>query len=595
MRRVALLLSFLLANTLSAAETLRVVTAGPSGEVATLAEANEVRVVFSEPMVVVGRIPQPVTAPFFRIEPAVKGTFRWSGTTTLIFTPDPGALPYAQQYTVTIERSARSVAGNTLDRDYSFSFTTPTIRLLRTQWYRKGGQSGAPVVIGLRFNQPVEPQTVVRHLQLRTVAHEYSEPVLPESGVTRLQAAEPQAVAAFQKKRGEASRRAASNGERVLAFLATEWDHNRIEPGTDLVVVETKPGVPPDTWLQVHLDGDIAASPRSVRRGKPQEYIIQLEPSLFVERLSCYQRCDPESGVFLEFRSQAGLRLKDVKAAVSIEGVTQDSKTSEFDYPSNAYSLDVLGYELQPARSYVVRVDPSLRAEDGQTLGYTWMGVVEMWHRSAFISFGDGQGVWEASGGTILPFHARNLNSVKQWLAPLSIENTMPLLIEMRRNGFRTVPADAVPQNRMLRVISDKIQSFGLDVSSAVGSDGKGLLWAAMQPGDAIPQSRIYDPMPRATVVQVTNLGLSVKDSPLNTLILVTRLDDGQPVGGANVSIRTKENKVFWSGVTAADGIAIAPNTDLRRTKAKAGDPNQQDMYDSEWYALGEIHFVVTA
>ena len=67
-----------------------------------LAEANEVRVVFSEPMVTLGKIPQPVVAPFFRIEPAVKGTFRWSGTTTLIFTPEP--LPFDPPHLLCIGR-----------------------------------------------------------------------------------------------------------------------------------------------------------------------------------------------------------------------------------------------------------------------------------------------------------------------------------------------------------------------------------------------------------------------------------------------------------------------------------------------------------
>src|SRR5687768_13968629 len=67
---------------------LTVVGAGPDGEIATLEEANEIRVVFSEPMVRLGRIPSPVAAPFFRLTPAIAGTFRWSGTTTLIFTPD---------------------------------------------------------------------------------------------------------------------------------------------------------------------------------------------------------------------------------------------------------------------------------------------------------------------------------------------------------------------------------------------------------------------------------------------------------------------------------------------------------------------------
>ena len=37
----------------------------------------------------------------------------------------------------------------------------------------------------------------------------------------------------------------------------------------------------------------------------------------------------------------------------------------------------------------------------------------------AFTSFGDGHGVWEKSGGALLPFYARNLRDVTQWAAPL--------------------------------------------------------------------------------------------------------------------------------------------------------------------------------
>ena len=68
---------------------LRVVSSGPEGELAALSEANEIRVVFSEPMVTLGRIPASVTAPFVKVTPSIAGTFRWSGTTILIFTPDP--------------------------------------------------------------------------------------------------------------------------------------------------------------------------------------------------------------------------------------------------------------------------------------------------------------------------------------------------------------------------------------------------------------------------------------------------------------------------------------------------------------------------
>jgi uncharacterized protein YfaS (alpha-2-macroglobulin family) len=86
-----------------------------------------------------------------------------------------------------------------------------------------------------------------------------------------------------------------------------------------------------------------------------------------------------------------------------------------------------------------------------------------------------------------------------------------------------------------------------------------------------MPKSKIYDPSIVSTVVQSTNLNISVKDSPQNTLVLVTRLEDAKPVADANVSIRDAQNKVFWSGVTDKDGIAVAPNTDLHRNKQATG------------------------
>jgi len=118
LRRAAVLAvvlaTFAFATEAQTPPSLIVQRAGPDGELAELNQANEIRVVFSEPMVSLGRIPQPVTAPFVRIEPAIRGTFRWSGTTILIFTPDPRQpLPYATQYQVTVDTSAaRSAAAS---------------------------------------------------------------------------------------------------------------------------------------------------------------------------------------------------------------------------------------------------------------------------------------------------------------------------------------------------------------------------------------------------------------------------------------------------------------------------------------------------
>src|SRR5438128_7385933 len=107
MKRLSLLALFLVATAAHAADKLTIIKAGPVGEVASLAEANEIRVVFSEPMVVVGKIPKVVEVPWFHVAPAINGAFRWSGTTTLIFTPDQKtALPFATKYDVTVDAEA---------------------------------------------------------------------------------------------------------------------------------------------------------------------------------------------------------------------------------------------------------------------------------------------------------------------------------------------------------------------------------------------------------------------------------------------------------------------------------------------------------
>ena len=68
----------LAASPVRAQQALTVVASAPNGELASLDDANELRIVFSEPMVTLGRIPARVLAPYVSITPAIPGAFRWS-------------------------------------------------------------------------------------------------------------------------------------------------------------------------------------------------------------------------------------------------------------------------------------------------------------------------------------------------------------------------------------------------------------------------------------------------------------------------------------------------------------------------------------
>ncbi len=604
------------ASAWGAGRGLQITNAGPVGEAAKLEECKEIRIQFSEPMVELGRIPDRVQAPFVSIVPPMKGTFRWSGTRLLIFTADPSAvLPYCTRYQVTVSTAAVSPSGARLDEPYTFEFVTPTVKLLRADEYRKSGRADSPAVLALRFNQPVSPAAVAAHAALRYGRYEWKPPEMQKDVMGRMAEENPGAFVAFQKK--VAQTMSVVNATAPVPFkVAKDWDTKRFEPGDDLVVLETSAPPPPQARLLLELDGSVPGVQGTATPGEPQTHEFFMEPALFVDGLRCSKQCSVEfyNGIVFSAPvaySQVAPRLtvfdvtdaakavpmvldkgRAAQAGESTEG--EESEGEDQGRFGTVLSLDTLGLKLQPARTYLFVLKGGLQAKDGQTLGYDWYGQAVYWHKSALTSFGTGHGVWEASGGPQLPFYSRNLKTLSEWLAPVPPDALVPAVLRMdgwvlkgdgslERAKTNRLP-DAAPSSRTLPVQPDVLATYGLNLSKVLNSEGQGLAWAALQGKDPIPLSYPVTQEAAATLVQVTNLGISVKDSPLNTLVMVTRLDDGAPVEGAEVDIRTVDNKVFWRGTTDKSGVVVAPNTDLR---LKAGvEP---------WEAAWNLAFVVTA
>jgi alpha-2-macroglobulin len=574
---------------------LTIVSAGPTGEVAALAEANEIRLVFSEPMVTLGKIPAVVRPPYVRITPAIAGSFRWSGTTILIFTPDPKQpLPFATEYEVTVDRTATAVSGRTLAAPYTFRFTTPTVKLLSTDAYRRGGRADAPYVVLLRFNQPVEPSDVLQALAASFAPHDWNVPVLPAANIKRLAAIDPTSVERFNAKVA-AARAAASSSAPVALRLTTDWDKKRYPPARTLVALETTTRVPSESQVRLLLAPTLRSPAGPATPGRGQEYTISAEHAFFADGFDCAASCNPDKRNPLLVRGDVkvatfgkALRVRDNTAGAGKEvpRPAEPPKRPEwFGDQSSAFTIEDAGFPAQPPASrYLVSLDAGLTAEDGQTLGYTWIGEVENWHRTAFTSFGDGHGVWESSGGAILPFYARNLTTVTQWAAPIASAELMPLIRRLTPN-FAATP-DGPGVERKLGVAADRIQSHGLDVGKALGANGTGLVWTAVENGTAIASARRSDQPTRAAIVQVTNLGISVKDSPQNTLVFVTRLDNATPVAGARVTIVNRDNSIHWSGTTGADGVATGPGVPVTRTRRY--DVDDEDRSRPDFLVLAE-------
>ena len=579
-----------------AGRSLSVVSAGPTGEVASLAEANEIRIVFSEPMVSLGRIPSVIRPPYVTITPAIPGAFRWSGTTILIFTPDAKTpLPYATRYDVTVDATAAAVSGRALGEAYTFSFTTPTVKLLRTETYRRGGRADAPFVVLLRFNQPVERADIAAALIARFEPHEWNPPSFSPAVQQRLNTIDSTSVSRFNAKVA-ATKAVVSSSAPVTLRLTNDWDKKRYPPANTLVALETATRVPSDSWVKLALAATLKSPAGSATPGRSQEYTMKAEPTLFVWGFDCSAHCDPDDRNPLIFHTPVlvsgfakSLRVTDLTTGngTQIPTPEQPAEATRWGRDSSpSLTLEDARYTAQPpATTYLVAVDAGLTSVDGQTLGYTWVGMVENWHRTAFTSFGDGHGVWEASGGSVLPFYSRNLFDVKQWAAPMKTDDLMPTIRALTPSFGIRPPVD--PVNRKLGITNDRIQSHGLDVSKALGPRGTGLVWAAVENGASIPNAKRSVQAVRASLVQVTNLGVTVKDSPQNTLVFVTRLDNAAPVAGAKVSIVNRDNSIHWIGTTRADGVATGPGIPYRERRY-TGEEDYSEWQKPDFVVLAE-------
>ena len=220
----------------------------------------------------------------------MRGSFRWSGTTILIFTPDRGTpLPYATTYEVTVETTAAAVSGRRLSTPRTFTFTTPTVRLLSTDWYRRNDRVDQPLVMLLRFNQPVRAGDVAAHLTASLERHDWQPPSSSPEELERLRAIDPGALAAFTAK-VQATQRVAAEVEQLGFRLTTDWNRERFPASPDLVAFETTSPVMPESWIGLVLDIRLPSPAGPARPSKPQSYTLAGRARILHRRLLVLSR-----------------------------------------------------------------------------------------------------------------------------------------------------------------------------------------------------------------------------------------------------------------------------------------------------------------
>lgn len=135
---------------------LSVLRFAPEGSVPI---APQVSVTFSHPMVALDSQSGAAQNVPVKLEPQPEGNWRWMGTKTIVFDPKAQRLPMSTKYKVTVPQGIKSINGLTLDQEVSFSFDTPTLKLLSTT--PSGSSNPLNPLMLLSFNQAVDSKTIL--------------------------------------------------------------------------------------------------------------------------------------------------------------------------------------------------------------------------------------------------------------------------------------------------------------------------------------------------------------------------------------------------------------------------------------------------
>lgn len=212
--------------------------------------------------------------------------------------------------------------------------------------------------------------------------------------------------------------------------------------------------------------------------------------------------------------------------------------------------LSIPSGDIKPLTEYTITLSKNLKDIFGNTLGEDKKYSFTTGNICQAIEVNGGFGVLESYFPLRHPVETVNASSIKVQKLALNKNNFIPFY----KKGHNNLPEDAFSSvwkpNDGIK--NTKLYSFiNLDDVKEKSANGLFYIKLNIKDGEKSYPITIWD--------NATDLGLTVKSSPENTLLWVTKLRTGKNASAVPVQIRNSENKILWQGKTDKNGIAMAP------------------------------------
>ncbi|MFN2115607.1 MAG: Ig-like domain-containing protein, partial [Anaerolineae bacterium] len=512
---------------------LEVLRYQPEGDIAL---ASHLSVTFSEPMV-------PLTSHAaladrdvpVRLEPEPAGEWRWVGSRTLVFEPEP-RFPMATEYSVEVPAGTAAESGSSLAEAVTWSFRTPPPSLVSR--HPVGGPTDRRPVVLLAFDQAIEAEAVLGHTSMTA-----------DGAVVELRLASAEEVAADTEAAAMARRM--QHEDRWLA----------LRPATDLPM-----GATAEVVIGAGLPS--AEGPRVTE--EPDSFEFQVYGPLKADGV----RCEGESRAW-EWSSASQAKIGCLPLAPLGIKFTNDLDTDAFDPTAVEVEPEIPGAQLIAAGNtitiagatrgrtrYTVRLPEGLLDVYGNTLTGTKTVVFETGDaRATLVAPGGDMIVLDPGGPATLDLMSINNDQLDVRLYKVVPDDWPAYLTYVQQGGFpgeqggqKAQPPGELAWSGSVPVSGerDALAVAPIDLTPAL-SGSVGQVVAIVEPAGWSSRDDNWSNRPVRRWVQATQLGLDVFADSSDVLVWVTRLADGEPVQGATARLAPGTE----TAGTAEDGTAV--------------------------------------
>lgn len=549
---------------------LHLVLASPKGQLRLVTKSTELRWVFDRPIIALSTIDQRTPATeggtqttlgalanadpkkYVQIEPAIEGSFRWSSTRVLVFTPAK-KLPLSTHFEVKLS-GVTALDGTTLGAPVDSSFDTPRVNCAQygtdTAWNR-GRASGAVLVT---CDQEVDGADLAAHttfaVQSQVDDLELYQPSADDLAAMR--SADPKGAALLEARLAELASTAVSERlakltksgpcpDRGKRTITCHWLSLGATAGADAGASSVNSAdLPLDADVQLRFSDGIAS-----KAGKLTSLFIQPisvgTPTALLASIDCTKECDPEGGPNLSLRSEVSNKNLDGKISLTAIDATGNPGTrTTYRYKSDddsALSLDWA--DSVPGGTYRLELDPTITDINGRQLGYRYLATISFGHRSAYVQLPSGEFI-SAQSSRSLTIPVRNVTAIDQVIRELTVENLQQTLLDAQHSD--TPALLNLDRDRKVVLLPQASQSldtsFDFPLVLPGGQNSTGTYLVAIRGRSFAPQS-IYGTVPgwQVAIIQRGDRGITIKRSPTDVLVAVTSLASGRPgisAGGAS-------------------------------------------------------------